>query len=211
MHQRKSLKPCSWWSENAQAIIGAILLTIMSGCIPQRYHEYRASAPGSSVPYSSGYGINALWLRLPGKVTIYVSAPSHPGPGETIRLGIEIPQGHSLQLTQDSVILTASNETESWRAALVDSGGFRYLNGDSGERSSEHGAPNRLLVGSTWNTHRLGEKEYSIYDVSIVTDRPYPPSFSLHLPSALVDGTAIMLPTVNFQFGAHAEMRALSR
>jgi hypothetical protein len=62
------------------------------------------------------------------------------------------------------------------------------------------GDPTRVLVGSSWNTHKFGEHLHSFYYFEIGSEVPRPDKFNLRVSPMIIDGVETGLPTVMFQF-----------
>ena len=169
------------------------------------------SALHSSVAHSCGMGSDPLYFEFPGNVRIYLHAPRQPGKSGTIGMSIEIPAGDTVRLTDGSAAVFVDPGSTQWQASVVARGGYRYINSESAQTVTdpEGGDPTRDLVGSTWNTHRLGEHLHSFYYFEIGSEVSWPDRFKLRLSPMIIDGVETGLPTVNFQFGPHGGVAGL--
>jgi hypothetical protein len=189
-------------SPGTSVAIGALLLA--SACVPYVTRDYKISAPNSSVAHSCGMGSDPLYFKLED-VRVYLRAPRQPGGAGTVGMSIEIPAGHTVRLADGAAALSVTPDSSSWSASIVSKGGYRYIDPESGQtfKDPEGGDPTRDLVGSTWNTHRLGEHLHSMYHFEIGSEVPWPEGFNLRVPPIIIDGARTELPTVTFLYGAH--------
>jgi hypothetical protein len=192
------------------AALGAMALA--AACVPYVAHDYKISAPHSTTVHNCGMGSNDLYFELPKQIRVNVLRPGRPGQSQPVSIAIEIPAGHTVRLTDNSVaVLSGDADSTKRTVAIIADGGYRYLNPESSQTSKdpEGGSPTRELAGSTWNTHRFGEQAHSFYYFNISNDAPWPDRFSLRLPPMVVDGVTTQLPTVTFEFGAHPGVSSL--
>lgn len=186
--------------------ISATLLA--SACVPYMTHDYKMSAPTSAIAHTCGMGSDPLYFKF-ASVKVYILAPRKPSRSETIGMSIEIPAGHAVRLADGSA--TVNSNSSSWSASIIAMGGYRYIDPQSGEtvKDPEGGDPTRDLLGSTWNTHRLGEQLHSVYHFKIGSEVPWPEGFNLRMPPIFIDGAKTELPTVTFQYGPHRGVAGL--
>jgi hypothetical protein len=169
--------------------------------MPLAIKSYKVSAeriPGVASFSHSG----TLVIELPGSIRIWIDPPSEDAVVSAMEVSLWIPAGHTVRLPDHQPTITTEPSAGPIVANLVSVGGYRYQSPESSEKVSEVGDSliGNELIGSTWNTHHLGQHEYSRYNFRIQFDTHPPERFRVSLPSIIVDGKTTQLPMMRVEY-----------